>query len=120
MEAKITIQPVEYARLAVDVASDKQASDIVMLDIRGVSDFCDYFVILTGESPRQLDSLATDIEEALESQGATRHHREGSTQGGWVLLDFGDVIVHLFRPDERDFYQLEEAWSRGIEAVRIL
>ena len=119
MAAKTILRAVEYARLAVDVASDKQASDIVMLDIREVCDFADYFVILTAESPRQIEALTLDIERALETEGATRHHREGSLQGGWLLLDFSDVIVHLFRPEQREFYDIEGAWSGGVEAVRI-
>ena len=119
MDVKALLQPAEYARLAVDVSSDKQASDIVMLDIRGVSDFADYFVILTAETSRQLDSLSLDIEHTLEAQAAVLHHREGTAQAGWVLLDFGDVVVHLFRPEKREYYQIEGAWSRGKEAVRI-
>ncbi len=119
MATKTIPQPVEFARQAVDIASDKQASDIVMLDIRGVCDFADYFVILTAESSRQLASLAVEIEKPLGAEGATLHHREGNADGGWVLLDFGDVIIHLFRPEEREFYQIEGAWSRGVEAVRI-
>ena len=90
-----------------------------MLDIRGVCDFADYFVILTAESSRQINSLAEEIEKALKAQGAAIHHSEGTADGGWVLLDFGDMIVHLFRPEQREFYHLEGAWSRGIEAVRI-
>ena len=117
--AKTILQPVEFARQAVDIASDKQASDIVMLDLRGVCDFADYFVILSAESDRQLESLAVEIEKPLGAEGATLHHREGNAQGGWILLDFGNVIVHLFRPKEREFYQIEGAWSRGIEAGRI-
>lgn len=118
MVAVTTLQAVEYARLAADVASDKQASDVVMLDIRGVCDFTDYFVILTADSSRQLATLAADIEKELESHGASRHHREGEAESGWVLLDFGDIIVHLLRPEQRDFYQIEGVWSEGIEAVR--
>ena len=117
--AKTIPQPVEFARQAVDIASDKQASDIVMLDLRGVCDFADYFVILSAESDRQLEGLAVEIEKPLGAEGATLHHREGNAQGGWILLDFGNVIVHLFRSKEREFYQIEGAWSRGIEAVRI-
>ena len=109
----------DTARLAVEVASDKQASEIVMLDIRGISDFTDYFVIMTAESPRQIESVAAEIETALKTQGAPRHHREGSAQGGWVLLDFGDIVVHLFHPEQREFYDLEGAWPGGTEAVRI-
>ena len=119
MQAKTLLQPSEYGRLAVDVAEDKLASDIVMLDLRGVCDFADYFVILTADSGRQVRSVAADIESALEQQGAALHHREGDPQGGWVLLDFGDVIVHLFQPDEREFYDLERAWSKATETIRI-
>ena len=118
MVAVTALQPVEYARLAASVASDKQASDVVMLDLRGVCDFTDYFVILTADSSRQLATLAADIEKELESHGASRHHTEGEAQSGWVLLDFGDIIVHLLRPEQRDFYQIEGVWSEGIEAVR--
>jgi ribosome-associated protein len=119
MQTKVRPQPSERARLVVDVAEQKLASDIVMLDLRGVCDFADYFVIMTAESDRQLQSLAGDVEEALEQWGAVLHHREGGPHGGWLLLDYGDVVVHVFRPEERDFYDLEEAWSRGVEAVRI-
>ena len=119
MTDKVVLRPAEYARLAVDMASEKQAADIVMLDIRGVSDFTDYFVVLTAESSRQMRSLVEDIEEALEKTGATLHHREGASDAGWRLLDFGDVIVHLFSPEAREFYNIEGAWSRAAEVVRI-
>ena len=114
-----TFESSEIARLALDVASDKQAYDVVMLDIREVSDFTDFFVILTGNSSRHLSSLIDDIETALESRGAVLHHREGSSDSGWVLMDFGDLIVHLFRDQERDYYDIEDAWPRGTEVIRI-
>lgn len=109
----------DLARLAVEVASDKQGTDTVMLDLRGVSDFADYFIITTVETKRQMKSLTQDIEKALEGDGATLHHSEGTDEGGWVLLDFGDVVVHLFGPDEREYYAIEEVWAGGTEAVRI-
>ena len=117
--ARTQLQTVDSARLAVDVAADKQASDVVMLDITGVSDFADYFVVLTAESSRQMGALSEEIESALAGEGVALHHSEGTAQGGWVLLDFGDLIVHLFRPEQREFYQIEEAWSEGTETVRI-
>ena len=119
MGTNTILQAADCARLAVDVASDGQASDIAMLDLRGVSDFTDYFVVMTAESSRQIEALAHAIEDALEAEGNHLYHREGSAQSGWVLLDFSDVIVHLFRPDEREYYHIEGAWSRGTEAVRI-
>ncbi len=119
MVQKVLLQPVEYAHLAAEVASDKLAVDVVLLDISGISDFADYFVILTADSTRQLRTLVEDIEYALEAQGATLHHREGTPNGGWMLLDFEDVIVHLFGQEERDYYHIQGAWSKATEVVRI-
>lgn len=114
------MQPLDYARYATDVASDKLASDIVMLDIAQISDFADYFVILTVDSTRQLRSISEDIEHALEAKGCKRHHREGTPESGWMLLDFGDLVIHIFSADERTFYDLESAWAEATELVRIL
>lgn len=119
MREKVVLGPLEYAHLAVDTASDKLASDIVMLDLQEVSDFADYFVIMTAESSRQMDALSQDLEHALERAGAVRHHREGNQNSGWMLLDFGDVIIHILGPEEREYYKLETAWSRAAEVVRI-
>ena len=111
--------PAEFARLAVDVASDQLASDIVMLDIRNASDFADYFIILTAESSREMRNLAEQIERVVKENGATLHHREGTPGSGWMLLDVGDVIIHLFGPEEREFYDIEGAWSQTVEVVRL-
>ena len=119
MGATSQLGPAEYARLAVDLASDKLGSDVVLLDLRGVSDFTDYFVIVTAESARQLNNLTTEISEELEANGAVQHHVEGTAQGGWMLLDFGDVVIHLFGRREREYYQLEDVWTKGVETVRI-
>ena len=119
MSQKVLVEPIKHARLAADLASEKLASDVVLLDLRSVSDFTDYFVILTNESTRQMDSLAEDLEQALKERGAALHHREGTSGGGWKLLDFGDVIVHMFGPEEREFYRLEGAWPEAVEVVRI-
>ena len=90
-----------------------------MLDIREVSDFADYFVISTVESRRQMSALREDLEKALEDRGAVLHHREGVVGGGWTLLDFGDLVVHLFGPEERAFYEIEAVWDKGVETVRV-
>ena len=114
------MQPIDYARYAADVASDKLASDIVMLDISEISDFADYFVILSVESTRQMRAIVEDLEHALVEKGGIRHHREGTPESGWMLLDFGDVVIHVFGTEERQFYNLEAAWSEATELVRIL
>ena len=101
------------------MASDKQATDILLLDIRKVSSFADFFVILTAESRRQMEALAEDLDTVLKRSGNSLHHKEGSSKSGWILMDFGDVIVHLFAPEEREFYRLEELWSEGQQIVRV-
>ena len=119
MTQKLPVEPLKCARTVVDIASDYQAEDIVMLDISQVSQFADFFVILTAESTRQMEALFDNIKDGLKQIGVTLHHREGGAQSGWVLLDFGDVIVHFFGPEEREFYQIEGAWPKATEVVRI-
>ena len=119
MTEKTQLTAAEAARLAVDVASEKQATDIVMLDMRGPSAFTDYFVILSAESRRQMQGLLEDIDGALDSAGMTLHHQEGTTDGGWVLMDYGDLVVHLFAPEEREYYHLEQLWSQATVLFRI-
>lgn len=107
------------ARKAVDAASDKQASAVALLNVRGVSAFTDYMVVLTAGSVRQLNALANDLTETVESAGLRVNHREGTAESGWVLLDFGDVVIHLFSEEQRAFYRLEQVWREGKELVRI-
>lgn len=113
------LDPAEYARLAVEVADDHMASDISMLDVRKVCEFADFFVLMTAESTRQVNTLVEEIEKTLEGGGTRLHHREGTSDGGWVLLDFSDVIVHIFRAEDRAYYRLEDAWKGAVETVRI-
>ena len=119
MKQKIALEPAEIARQVVDVASEKQAADIVLLDMRGLCDFTDYFVIFTGESHRQMQALLDDVEEAMDDAGVQLHHQEGKPDGGWVLLDYGNVIVHALGPEERDIYQLEQLWFRAPVLLRV-
>ena len=107
------------ARKAVEVASDKQAGDILMLDMREVCPFADYFVICSGETERQIMAICDGIDEVLRKEGVTFHRREGAIDSGWVILDFGDVIIHVLAPRERDYYMLDELWSRATPVVRI-
>ena len=108
------------AQYVVEVASDKLAEDIVLLDLRGLASFADYFVIMSAESSRQIEALEEDLTQTLKESGVPRHRREGTPASGWVLLDFSDVIVHLFSPDEREFYDLERLWIRAPQVVRVL
>ena len=88
----VLLDPGQLARAAVDIASDKKASDVILLDIRDVTTIADYFVICSGSNRRQIQAIADAIEEQLVEQGARVLHREGVADAGWLLLDFSDVI----------------------------
>lgn len=107
------------ARQAVEAAADKQAIDIVLLDAREVCSFADYFVICSGDSERQLTTIYEEVRHRLKNEGIMPHHREGTVESGWLLLDFGDIIVHIFAPFERDYYQLDELWGQAKPVLRI-
>jgi len=90
-----------------------------MLDIRRASTFADYFVICNGTTERQMRAICEEIDRALTHEGAALLHREGTIESGWVLLDFGDVIVHVFTPLEREYYHLERLWGSATPVVKI-
>ncbi len=113
------LQGLELARRAVDAATEKQATDTVLLDVTGICSFADFFVITTGESGRQLGAIYDEIEHVLKQAGATPIYREGTPDSGWMVLDYGDVIVHIFAPAEREFYNLEELWGAGRAVLRM-
>ena len=114
------LEPSEVAQLIVEVASEKLAADIVMLDLRGLAPFTDYFVIMSADTSRQIQALEEDLTAALKEATLSIHRREGTAASGWVLMDCSDVIVHIFSPDERDFFGLERLWARAAQVVRIL
>ena len=116
----MALSPDEIAHTAVEIASDKLAANIVMLDIRGMTTFADYFVILSASSTRQVSALQEDLEKGMKDAGVPLHHREGSAASGWVLLDYGDVIVHLFGTEAREYYNLDQLWAGAAQVVRIL
>ena len=107
------------ARKVVEVATNKQASDIVLLDVCEICSFASYFVICNGESKRQIKAICGEIEQVLKKEGVLPYHREGTLDSGWLLFDYGDVIIHIFAPAEREFYQLAELWSQAVPVVRI-
>ena len=101
----------QKAALAVAAALDRKAEDVVALDVRQLASFADTFLLATGRSDRQVRSIADAVSEALESHGETRLGVEGYDEGRWVLMDFGDLIAHVFQPDVREHYDLERLWS---------
>jgi ribosome-associated protein len=93
--------------------------DILLLDIRQIASFADYFVIASAGSDRQMQAALDAVEEALEEDSPKMLGREGDPRSGWVLLDYGDVILHLFAPEERAYYDLEGLWHAATPVVRI-
>lgn len=100
----------QIADICVKIASDGKGEDIVVLDVRKISSFTDYFVILSGRSTRHVQALAENLENELRSKRINTSRAEGLAEGKWVLLDFDDVIVHIFYHEQRDFYDLEGLW----------
>ena len=100
-----------FALAAAKVAADRHCSDIVALDLRGKSPATDYFVIATGTSDRQMRAVADEICEAAKKQGLQRFGRAGYEQARWILLDYVDVVIHIFDSEYRDYYDLELLWG---------
>jgi ribosome-associated protein len=113
------LAPLDLARRVVELAEDKKAADIVLLDLTGLTTLADYFVIASGGSERQLDAISDGIVEGLREQKVRPIGREGVAASHWVLLDYGSVIVHVFTPPERDFYQLERHWAEAKTILRV-
>jgi len=104
----------------VDTIVDKKGNNIILLDIRDQATFADYFLICSGENIRQLDALAQEISVRAKKQVSnTAVGIEGSASSGWILIDFGDLVVHVFSPEKRDYYQLEDIWDQAHVVMRM-
>ena len=101
----------ERALECARAALDKKAENLKVLDLTRLSGFTDYFVICSGTSDRQVQAIATSIEQHLKKQGAELLNFEGFSEGRWILMDFGDVVVHIFQDALREYYDLENLWS---------
>ena len=101
----------EFAIAAAKIAEGLHCTDIVVLDLRGLSPATDYFVIATGTSERQMRTVADEISQMGREHDMRRFGRAGYEQGRWILLDFVDVVVHVFDPEYREFYDLELLWG---------
>jgi ribosome-associated protein len=110
---------VDIARRVVDLAEDKKAADIVLLEVGELTTVADYFVICSGGSERQLEAIGDGIVDGLRSDGVRPIGREGTAASHWILLDFGGVVVHVFTPPERDYYGLERHWSEAKTVLRV-
>lgn len=90
-----------------------------MLDIKDIASFTDYFVLCTGTSDRMLDALADATLDTVHRVHRKKGRKQGQARDGWVVVDYGDVVVHLFSPDQRDYYDLEELWQKGKVLLRV-
>lgn len=101
----------ERAIIAAEAANEKKAFNVTVLDVNEKSNVADYFMICTGNSTPQVHAIVQNIEEKLEELGEKVLRIEGYREGNWVLMDYGDLVVHVFRPETRDFYGLERLWG---------
>jgi len=108
------LTPEAVAAITAELASDRKALDIVSLDLRGMAGFADYFVICTGRTDRQTRAIHDGIHYGLKTEhGLLPRQAEGVTEGRWILLDYLDVVVHIFTPETREFYRLEQLWGEA-------
>ena len=103
----------EMAKIAYNALDEKKGEEIKVIDISGISVMSDYFVIASGGSITQINALAENVEEKLHKAGYSMQRREGNQSSTWILLDFGDVVIHIFDREDRLFYDLERIWSDG-------
>jgi ribosome-associated protein len=123
-ELQSVLAPGEYdaaavARQIVDVCVDKKAGDVTLLEIGKITTLADYFVIATGTSERQINAVASGVQERMKEEGVRLIAREGVPADGWVLLDYGQVIVHVFAPEQREYYDLERRWREAPTLLKI-
>jgi ribosome-associated protein len=110
----------ELAHAVVDVIANKKAANILTLDMRNITLLADYYVLCDGASARQVRAICDELLEKLKWAGTRLAMAEGTPESGWVLIDFGSVIVHIFSPEQRAYYQLEELWQDAPIVVRML
>ena len=101
----------KMAGIAVKALEDKKGEDIRVLDIREISTLADYFILVSGKNRNQLQAMADEVEEKLGKENIPIKHIEGYDEAGWILMDYGDVVIHLFDQENREFYQLEKIWG---------
>lgn len=107
----MTIKSEQLLKLALDAVQDKKAMNVVALDLRGVSLISDYFIICHGNSDTQVQAIVTEVRKVAQESGARVRGIEGMDSARWVLMDLGDVVVHVFHRDEREYYNIERLWS---------
>lgn len=107
------METLTIAQTASNALKEKKASDVVVIDIREISTVADYFVIATGNNPNQMSAMQDEVEEKLQKMGIHPRQIEGNQHSTWILMDYQDVVIHLFSKEDRQFYDLDRIWSDG-------
>lgn len=107
------METIELVRKVVDALEDKKAEDVTVIDIREISTIADYFVIASGSNANQLIAMEDAVDEAMYKNGVHQKQVEGSNNSTWILMDYQDIIVHIFSEEDRHFYDLERMWRDG-------
>ncbi|MGZ4293935.1 MAG: ribosome silencing factor [Solirubrobacteraceae bacterium] len=113
LKAPTQLSPEEAVAAVTEFAADRKALDIVQLDLRGMIGYADYFVIATGRTDRQTRAIHDAIHEGMKARGILPRRVEGLSEAKWILMDYLDVVVHIFTPDTRDYYRLEQLWGEA-------
>ncbi len=113
LEVRCSLESTEVARTIVNILEEKKGENIVLLDIKEISYIADYFVICSGTSDRMLRALLEAVIEKIKEDFHIKPRLEGEPPDGWLLADYGDVLLHVFSPNQRDYYQLETLWSEA-------
>jgi ribosome-associated protein len=106
-------EPIEIAREVAQIASEALATKVTILDISQLSVIADMFVVCSADNVRQLNAIREDVLQGMQDQGLRPRRVEGVAESGWILIDFADVVVHLFTEEQRQFYRLEDVWSEA-------
>ena len=112
-DAPRQLSPEETVAAVTELAADRKALDIVQLDLRGMIGYADYFVICNGRTDRQTRAIHDAIHEGMKARGVLPRRVEGLSEGRWILMDYLDVVVHVFTPDTREYYRLEQLWGEA-------
>lgn len=116
---EINLDSLEIARRAVELASDKQAEDVVLMDARQATSYTDFIVICSAESDRQLDAIHREIQDTLKKESVIPYRSEGSSESGWILMDYLGLVVHIFSRELRDYYNLESVYEKAARLLTI-
>src|SRR3954468_3649199 len=112
------LTPIEQARRIAGLAQEKLAEDVVILDMRPVCTYTDFFVVATGRNPRQTKAIWDEVHAGLKADGLIPRHVDGERESTWIIADYLDVVLHVFTPDQREYYRLEDLWG-DVPAIEV-